>query len=394
MKTKKLIYIALLFIFSINLLSAQEIDNNELAKRILTETFNVQPGEVILVQGGMHTLDLLEAFIIEGNKLGAITTPVIYTDKIQASFYKNVPENYVGLLDDYIKKWFNLIDYYILLPNTQNYKELIKDVPEENMTRAKKGIQKTNQIVMASNVKGCYIPFPNKSMSAYDEPDFNTYTKMHWKAINADYKAIAENAKKIENLLVNSKKVEISSPAGTNISFSVAGRKCFINDGTIDENEAKSEDFMQRWVSFPDGKIYVSIVENSGNGKIVVPKDVISSASNETVENLSFKVKNGKVSNLKAEKGEENFMKIWKQYTGPIDTIAGFQIGLNPEIKISGDEVDYRHFVAEGMVYVIFGDNSKSGGKNKVSSSYLFPITNATVKIDGKMIIENGNLKL
>jgi hypothetical protein len=60
------------------------------------------------------------------------------------------------------------------------------------------------------------------------------------------------------------------------------------------------------------------------------------------------------------------------------------------------DNSDFRPSNAEGMVYVIFGDNSLHGGKNKVIGSYWtwFPITNATVKIDGKEVVKDGKLIL
>ncbi len=394
MKTKQIIFAALFFIFSISLISAQELDNNELAKRVLQESFNVQNGDVVLIVGGQHTMDLFEAFTIEATKLGAVAFPVMNTDKMFRSFYQNVPDNYIGLYDTFYEGLLKIVDVEIYLPRMEDYEAIVKDVPKENIAKIKKGNQATNKIFGASGIRGGYISYPNKSMIAYDEADFNIYKKMYWKAISADYKKIAQNAKTLEKLFENSKNVEVTSPKGTKISFSVTGRKCFINDGIVDKNEEKSEVFSDRWVNFPAGRFYVSVVENSGNGKVFVPKDILSFKTKEKIENISFKVKKGKLSKLKADKGEEILLKLWSEYIGPIDTISGFQIGLNPEMKVMGDNVDYRHNIAGGMVYIIFGDNSKWGGENKVSSGYLFPITNATVKIDGKVVIKDGKLML
>ena len=56
----------------------------------------------------------------------------------------------------------------------------------------------------------------------------------------------------------------------------------------------------------------------------------------------------------------------------------------------------FRPANAEGMVYIMFGSNYTLGGKNTVKgdASYWFPITNATVKIDGKTVIRDGILTL
>ena len=80
MKTKQIIYTALIFIFSVNLISAQELNNSELAKKVLQNSLSVQSGDVIVISGGQHTLDLMEALAIEAQKLGAIVNTRINTD--------------------------------------------------------------------------------------------------------------------------------------------------------------------------------------------------------------------------------------------------------------------------------------------------------------------------
>ena len=137
-------------------------------------------------------------------------------------------------------------------------------------------------------------------MASVNKLDFEVFKKMQWKAINADYAKIAKIAKKLEKMLLNSKKVQITTAKGTNLSFSVNGRKCFISDGVVDKTDEESEMFNQRWVTFPDGKIYMTVIENSGNGKVFIPK---SKCNYEPLQNISFKVKDGKLINFGSFKG-------------------------------------------------------------------------------------------
>ena len=44
------------------------------------------------------------------------------------------------------------------------------------------------------------------------------------------------------------------------------------------------------------------------------------------------------------------------------------------------------------MVYLGIGNNELKGGKNQSVSGFTFPIANATVDIDGKTIVRNGQL--
>ncbi|MFN8255964.1 MAG: aminopeptidase [Bacteroidales bacterium] len=393
MKTKKLIYTALILIFSSSLLSAQEIDNNELAKRILTKAFNVKEGDVIVINGGQHTLDLLAAISMEASKLGAVVTTRINTDKITQSYFQDVPEKYYGNSTPYFMKWLKLVNVWINLPEIENYEAVYKNVSDEKVAKMNKANQSFLDTYNTFKIKGGYVEYPTKSMADVYKIDFEVFKTMQWNAINADYTKISENAKKIEKLLKASKKVEITTEKGTQLSFSVTGRQCVIGDGMIDKEDEKSGLFVRNWLSFPDGNIYVSAIENSGNGKVFVPKDV---CNYEPLENVSFNVKNGKLSDYKAEKGGDCFMKSWNQYTGPKDMISGFQIGLNPGLKVMEDNAEYRPANAEGMVYIVFGDNFLGGGKNKVNGAYAywFPITNATVKIDGKVLVKDGKLML
>jgi leucyl aminopeptidase (aminopeptidase T) len=286
-----------------------------------------------------------------------------------------------------------LVDVIISLPGVENPEDVYKDVPQEKFAKMNKAAQAFNDLINSLKLKGGYFDYPTEFDAKNEGMDFNTYKNMIWQAINADYVKISQHAQKLEKMLKSSKKIEITTPKGTELDFSVTGRECFIADGIIDKSEALSKLLFKRWVNFPEGNITVSIIENSGNGKVFIPK---SKCNFDAMSNISFKVKNGKLMDFKAEKGQDCFFNEWKEYASPKDMTGLLVIGLNPMLKVMEENADYRPSNAEGMVYVIFGDNSLHGGKNKVIGSYSawFPISNATVKIDGKEVVKDGKLML
>lgn len=394
MKTKQLLIAVLFSMASFGLLTAQELDHHELAKKVLKNTYNIQPGNVVVINGGQHTLDMLEAFVIEAERMGAVPVTRINTDKITKSYYENVPEKYYGIGDQYFIDWLKLIDVWINLPWLEDSKKIYENIPEEKIAKINKSGQEFDKALNESKIIGGNINFPTKNAAANSKIDFNTYKNMQWKAINADYTKIAQNAKKIEKLLKNSKKVEIITMAGTKLNFSVTGRECTIGDGVVDEKNKKSKMFIHRWNNLPSGFIYISAEETSGNGKVVVPK---TSWKYQPLTDVTFEISKGKLKNFNAKKGKDNFLSTWNQYTAPHDLIGGFQIGLNPALKpINEGDADYRPGSAEGMVYIMFGDNSLLGGKNNVKGnrSYWFPLFNATVKIDDTTIVKDGKLMI
>ena len=396
MKTKQIIFAALFFIFSISLISAQdEISYNELAKNMLTKSLNVQKGEVVVVQGGTHNTDVFEAFVIEASKLGAIVVPRINSDKISRSLYENIPANYVGLYDNYLKEWLKLVDVIIFLPGNKDLKAVKKNISKENVDKVSKGNKEQTAIYLAAKFRGTFVPDFNNNLQVSKEKEKYVFKQSLLNAVTVDYSKIAQNALKLENLLKNSKKIEVSSPNGTKISFSVSGRDCYISDGVVSAKEKESEVFNNRWVGLPTGNIFVSAIEDSGKGKVVVSRDVTVWTDGVFVENVSFKVKKGRMQNIKMDKGEEGFMKLWNTYPDEINVISGLQIGLNPGIAISNKKTGRLDAQAEGMINLLSGNNSNRGGKVKSEKGgYFHPITNATVKIDGKVVVKDGKLTL
>jgi hypothetical protein len=71
--------------------------------------------------------------------------------------------------------------------------------------------------------------------------------------------------------------------------------------------------------------------------------------------------------------------------------LSSFSIGLNPAMKAQ-EQKGYNPSTAAGMVLVGIGSNELQGGQNKAPTGNSFPIANATVEVDGTVIVRNGQL--
>jgi len=75
------------------------------------------------------------------------------------------------------------------------------------------------------------------------------------------------------------------------------------------------------------------------------------------------------------------------------DKLAYIDFGINPNVTIpEGSEMIT--WVSSGMVSVGIGGNVWAGGDNSISYGHNFYLVDATITIDGKVIIENGELKI
>jgi leucyl aminopeptidase (aminopeptidase T) len=130
----------------------QQPNFEELAKRIVTTSANVKPGDVVMISGGKYNLALMEDLAIEANKVGGMTTMTISTDKVDRSF-----------------------------------KAVIAGVPEARFAKAAKASQViTDALMNGPRLRYVFIGYPTKEDAASDHMDFDTYSAMHWNAVNAD----------------------------------------------------------------------------------------------------------------------------------------------------------------------------------------------------------------
>ncbi len=315
------------------------------------------------------------------------------TDKVSRAYFTEVPEQYLDLEPKFFAEWVKQIDVWIGLPGEENPKAVYADIPEERFARANKAGQAIVNMLNDTKLKQINIGFPTKERAANNQIDFDLYEKMHWDAVNADYQQISAKGQEIKKLLLQSKQVRITSPSGTNLTFFVGSRPIIVSDGILSKEDMESKLMLERFISLPDGNVALAPIETSANGQVVIPKARCRYAP---VTNIRFDLKNGLLQNFKADEGAECFNKTMGPYTGDKFMFSSFSIGLNPALKVIEEGADYRPGDAAGMVYIGIGDNQLAGGVNKVDGSfaYYFPITRATVTIDAKTVVKNGQLGL
>ncbi len=371
---------------------AGNVDYEDLAKRIVNTSANVQPGEVVVVSGGQHTVPLMEAIAIEVQKAGGFVTIFLNTDKLARARWFDVPEKYLEQPAHYFGSWLKEIDVWIGLPDLEDTKFVESDVPEERFAMASKANQSLAAALNDTEVRVLGVGFPSRQDAAINGLDFATYEQLHWAAVNADYGRIAEQGNHLKQLLMGAKSVRITSPSGTDLTVSVGDRPVLVWDGVVTPEDAKSKVFLTRMATLPDGSVSFSPIEASTNGHVVVPQHRIR---DNPLTGVRFEFKSGKITDFHAEQGKKQFEEVMAAHEGTKDVISGISIGLNPALRVIEENgAGYRPIDGAGMVMITTGGSMLSGGSNTATGGFDFPITNATVTIDGRTVVEDGKLKL
>jgi aminopeptidase len=276
---------------------------------------------------------------------------------------------------------------WIGLSTVENPQIILKDALEVRMVALRQGGQKLYDGFNKSKCRVYSVNYPTPQEAALAKMEFPAYEKMIVDAMQADYTPIVVKAQALKNLLKSSKNIKVTTPDGTALTLSASGRSIYVGDGITSKADAPNKILSERMASLPDGRVSVTGLETSANGKVVVPRD---KCRYESITDIRFDVMSGKMLNATAGDGKECFEKLLKENAGD-KVFSGISIGLNPALIPNGD---YWPLCSAGIVYLSFGNNQLEGGKNTSGFSWSFPITNATVEIDGKVVVKDGKVVL
>jgi len=202
------------------------------------------------------------------------------------------------------------------------------------------------------------------------------------RCVDVPYGNMKSTTVDIAKNLSSADKIEITSPSGTNITMSVKGMDWFGSDSGIYNQPGK-------WGNLPSGEAFVAPVETTTNGTAVI--DASMAGIGKIEHPITIIIKDGFAVDIKG--GQE--AKDFKQMLDDVKSkkafnVAELGIGTNPKAVISGAVLEDEKVL--GTCHIAFGNNSLFGGTTDVPIHVDGIIKKPTIKADGKLIMENGQL--
>jgi leucyl aminopeptidase (aminopeptidase T) len=199
------------------------------------------------------------------------------------------------------------------------------------------------------------------------------------RTMSADYSTIRERSHKVAALLTEGREVHNTSPAGTDVSFAIEGRKGLPDDGDIRSAGA--------FGNLPAGEGFIAPLENRTQGRIVFDGSIwpIGKLS----EPLEVEIVDGYANGMSGPKASA-FMSTIEPYGREAFAVAELGIGTNDSARLSGNVLEDEKIL--GTIHVAFGDNHSFGGEIRVPSHQDGVVLNPTVRIDGALLLDGGKL--
>ncbi|OGS60567.1 MAG: hypothetical protein A3K59_00075 [Euryarchaeota archaeon RBG_19FT_COMBO_69_17] len=191
-----------------------------------------------------------------------------------------------------------------------------------------------------------------------------------------DWAEIHEAVRRVARRVRGSKEVRLTSAAGTDLMFQVAGRDWITEDTGLCARKGA-------FTTLPAGEVFVAPVEGTAEGRLVadVYFDEPLSAPATAV-----------VSEGHAARITGATRAIHAMNRGGRDgrAFARFGFGLNPRARVAGPHLEAEK--ALGTAHVGFGDNLVLGGKIHCGVKVEAILSDVGIVVDGKALVEKGRL--
>ncbi|MFW9805377.1 MAG: aminopeptidase [Candidatus Thorarchaeota archaeon] len=199
-----------------------------------------------------------------------------------------------------------------------------------------------------------------------------------------------KSAKALLAILQDVDSVHVTSPSGSDFSFSVKGRTWF-SDTYLNWKDMK-------WMNLPTGEVLVGPVETSMQGTLIC--DLAVGGIGPLKKTITLEAKDGKVINIESEDKEALKIVNEAQATDEMAKHIGeFAFGLNPKARIVQEFLESEK--VGNAIHVAFGNNRDYPGvtMNNSANHQDFLVDKPTVTItytDGRtrVVMKEGEIAI
>ncbi len=191
--------------------------------------------------------------------------------------------------------------------------------------------------------------------------------------MTADWPRLAERTIKLAEILGRGKNIHITTPNGTDISFSIKGRPVKPDTGILTEPGSFS--------NLPAGEAFCAPLEGTANGRLVLTW----SPTRELTAPVTVTVKDGRAITVSGDEPYAAELQATIDDNPLCGNIAELGVGTNDKASRPDSVLESEKIL--GTIHIALGDNSTFGGKVRVPFHQDFVFYSPT------MIAETGGIE-
>lgn len=356
-----------------------QTDWTRIAQLIVHGALRMAPGERVLIHADpTYFPALTEAVRIEVNRAGAVELAVHMLhppglERVRKELRRREDLVLRAMEDRAIAGLFTLADVYIWLPTTWAY-----------------NVWQTEEII--KTWPGRAVHFHWIMDVSMDAGLFRRLSELYDAALWVDYVAMTGHQRRVVAALQDSE-VEVTDPRGTRLRFELRGAHFHLGNGDASrafiDGYARPGSARDREVELPAGAIRTVDVQRS-EGVLVTPPETFAGRH---VGSVRLEFSGNRIARLTSEHHGAWLEATWRAQSGDRDRFGEFNVGVNPKLAVLAElpAIPYYGYGA-GVIRVSVGDNAESGGPYRSSYHQWFFLTDATVRANGRPVVERGRL--
>jgi len=200
---------------------------------------------------------------------------------------------------------------------------------------------------------------------------------------DCDFVALRPEIERLAAAFTQAREARVFSALGTDITIGLEGRM-----GRALTGFANADD-----VSAGYGlEASIAPVEGTANGTIVVNASIpgVSVISDEVVR---ITVENGLATSIEGGRAADTFRALLESFQDPlVYNLGELGVGMNPSCQIDGtmlsDEAVY------GAIQLALGTSASIGGTVQAAAHYDTIVTDATLELDGRIVLDGNELRI
>jgi aminopeptidase len=365
---------------------AQSPDLQAVARN-LVQAVPVKSGDRVLISGSVRDATLMEHLAIETMKAGGQPLMMLQSERVQRRSFDEVPESYDTLSRTMNMAIVNAFNVQIAL-DVGEAEGLMAGVPEARRSARGKSFKPVNDAYFKTQNRSVNLGndlYPTATLASRLGMPQDQLARTFWAASAVAPATLRAKGDALRATFASGRQVTLTHPNGTNLTFAVDAARGFTSDGAVKDGQGGAGG--QTWI--PAGEFIVAAIPGSAEARVVIDKVLWDG---KVIEGLTFNYSRGRLTSMSAASDISGLRTIYDRAGAGKDQFAYIDIGLNPESKFpvgTGRIV----WTVPGSIVVGLGDNRAFGGSNASDFGFGGQLGGATLKVDGKAVIENGQLK-
>ncbi|HEX8684347.1 MAG TPA: hypothetical protein VF707_18670 [Ardenticatenaceae bacterium] len=352
----------------------------EIARRAV-EGLDVRRGELVQVRDHAGRPGVLQEMLFAIESAGATPLPEITPPDYLRELLTEADVGTLSTWDRHRLPWMEEVDRILVL---QGVGLDPTDLPPEALDAWGEAVSRLTMVEEVRRLPYLLVAIPTQEQAQALGVTLAELDQTVLPGLRAPVEELRGEINRVLAAVQGGQTLTIRSGDSHELRLKLGGRQWLADDGYIESDEQVLGSVTSR---LPAGTVYTTVVEEETEGSLWLPE-----ASGATDAVLHFE--EGCVVEVKAGAHANDFEELLARHSGDCGRVGYIGIGVNPQLRQPLGDWTLMNEAVHGSLVISLGENRSFGGRNESSLSVDYALPRATLLVDDRLIVEEGQLQV